>query len=74
MPEGWIAGRLRLSDKRLGFVGGDAEVELDLQSILAVRVSRWPRRTLLVDTADGTHRLRCFAMPAVAQLISPRSG
>ncbi len=66
----WAPGRLRVSDRAVRFTPLDgAVVEVPLVALLAVRVVRLPRRALVLDTATGPIRLRCFAMPAVAGLL-----
>jgi hypothetical protein len=40
-----------------------------LAELLGVRVARLPRRALVLETAAGPLRIRCFAVPAVAALL-----
>lgn len=66
----WTPGRLRVSDRAVRFTAHDGtEVEV-LRSVLgSARVTRLPRRCLLLETPDGVLRLRCFAVPAIAALL-----
>ncbi|WP_375388673.1 hypothetical protein [uncultured Amnibacterium sp.] len=67
---GWTPGRLRVSDRRVRFTASDGTVlEVARAGVSAVRLARLPRRALVLDTAAGPIRLRCFAMPAVAILL-----
>ncbi|GAA2752355.1 hypothetical protein [Amnibacterium kyonggiense] len=70
-PRGaWTPGRLRVSDRVLRFTAHDGTVtEVALEAVTAVRVTRLPHRVLVLETPSGPLRLRCFAVPAVAELL-----
>lgn len=62
-----VAGRLRVSDRALRFESPEgARVELPIASIC--RVAR-RGRVLVVDTAAGSVRIRCFGVRGVAGLL-----
>lgn len=66
----WTPGRLRVSDLTVRFTAVDgATTEVARDALDAVRVVRLPRPALVLETASGPIRLRCFAMPAVAALL-----
>ena len=66
----WTPGHLRVSDEAVRFTAHDgATTEVPIAALVAVRVTRLPRRTLVLETATGPIRLRCFAMPAIAALL-----
>jgi hypothetical protein len=68
---GWEAGRLRLTAQRLRLTAYDgATTEVRVSAVSAVRVARWPRSTLVLEVRGGTLRVRCFAVPAVATLLT----
>lgn len=68
----WTPGRLRVSDRAVRFTAHDGgTVEVAVADVSAVRVVRWPRPALLLTTAAGPIRLRCFSMRAVADLVLP---
>ncbi|MGT2426317.1 hypothetical protein [Amnibacterium kyonggiense] len=74
---GWTPGRLRVSDRALRFTAHDGVVvEVRTTDVATVRVTRLPRRVLVLETAAGRLRLRCFAVPAIAALVrgSGRTG
>jgi hypothetical protein len=69
-PRTWTPGRLRVSDRALRFTAhGGATTELPLTALASVRIARLPRRALVLETAEGTLHLRCFAVPAIAALL-----
>lgn len=69
-PRRWTPGRLRVSDEAVRFTAHDgATTEVPLAALTSVRVGRLPRRALVLETATGTIRVRCFAMPAIAALL-----
>ena len=66
----WTPGRLRVSDEAVRFTAHDgATTEVSIAALVAVRATRLPRRALVLETAAGPIRLRCFAMPALAALL-----
>lgn len=72
MPEeAWVAGRLRLTERRLVLTAPDVpDRELLLGEIAGARLLRRPRGAVLAIAATaGTVRLRCFEVSAVAALI-----
>jgi hypothetical protein len=65
----WTPGRLRVSDRLVRFTAYDGTV-VEVVEVLGAQVVRRPRRVLVLHTATGPVRLRCFAMPAIAALLT----